>query len=546
MTIARRRTLVSVLLVAASMGAAACGGGSGSGGRNQAVGGTQSENDAGDSDGDDASSGPAGGTGGSPVSSGGGTGGSATTTGGTATGGTADGCTGELAHNLVLQQVAVYQSVKIPVMTDGTEVATASRNASVIQGRDTVFRAFVTLGSDWVARELSARLTLTPEGGPATVYYARKTISLSSVDGDPSTTFQIHLAPSAMATPLRYSVEVVECTPPSGAAGQARYPAAGNIDLAAKAAGGLKVRIIPIEVDGFVPDTSDAALAGYADYMTAIYPITDISFSVGPTLTTTLPVDWSGVLDEVRALRSSDQPGADVYYFGLLKPADTLRAFCASDCTTGIGFVVTSATGVLSGSARVALGIGFADQASYETMAHELGHNHGRSHAPCSTVGDITGVDADYPYPNGAIGSWGYDARTQALLDPIEHTDIMGYCDNPWISDYTYGAIATRVAAVNGLATARVSVGAPARWRILLVDQRGPHWGNPIQNEVIAEGDPESATIYDGAGGALGTVVVYRTQIGDVDASMVMVPEPAPGWYTVAVAGAPPLAFTGN
>jgi hypothetical protein len=440
----------------------------------------------------------------------------------------------------------VYQSVKIPVMLDGAEVAAASRNASVIQGRDTVLRAFVTLGSDWVARELSARFTLTPEGGPATDYFARKTISQSSVDSYPATTFQIRVPPSAMAAPLRYSVEVVECAPQAGAAGQARFPAAGDIDLGARNVGGLKVRIIPIEIDGRLPDTSDAALAGYADYLTAIYPITDISFSVGATLTTTSPVDWSSLLDEVRALRSSDQPGADVYYFGLLKPADTLGAFCASDCTTGIGFVVTSATGVVAGSARAALGIGFADQTSYETMAHELGHNHGRSHAPCSTAGDITGLDADYPYPNGAIGSWGYDARTQVLLDPIEYTDILGYCDNAWISDYNYGAIATRVAAVNGLATARVLAGAPSRWRILLVDQRGPRWGIPIQDEVPAEGDPESATIYDGAGGALGTVMVYRTEIGDIDASMVMVPEPAPDWFAVAVADAPPLAFAGN
>ena len=53
-----------------------------------------------------------------------------------------------------------------------------------------------------------------------------------------------------------------------------------------------------------------------------------------------------------------------------------------------------------------------------------------------------------------------------------------------------------------------------------------------------AEGDPEPATIYDHTGAELTNVTVYRTAIGDLEASMYMVPEPQPSWYTVAVAGA--------
>ena len=40
-----------------------------------------------------------------------------------------DGCTSDLASNLTLKQIAVYQTVKIPVMQDGAEIATASRKA---------------------------------------------------------------------------------------------------------------------------------------------------------------------------------------------------------------------------------------------------------------------------------------------------------------------------------------------------------------------------------------------------------------------------------
>jgi hypothetical protein len=484
--------------------------------------------------------------GGNSVNSGGAT---STSTGGTSgTGGStagstalSDGCSDDLARNLTLQQIAVYQTVKIPVMTAGAEVPAASRNSSVIQGRDTMFRVFVTLGSGWTARDLSARLTLTPAGGQPTQLFSKKTISASSVDSDPKTSFQILVPASTMAAAsLRYSVQVVECSTQSGTAGQAQFPSTGDIDLSVKTTGGLKIKLIPIQVGSILPDTSATGLAGYTAEMMAMYPVTNVSFTVGDTLTATAPVDWTGMLDQVRAKRSTDKPAADVYYFGLVKPADTLRTYCQSSCTTGIGYVVTS---VNSASSRAAVGIGFGDKASFDTMAHEVGHNHGRNHSPCSTAGTISGVDPNYPYTKAALGSWGYDPRTQALLDPNKNTDIMGYCSNQWMSDYTYSGITTRVAAVDGAAMVYTPADEISRWRVLLVDERGPRWGIPIDDEVAADGIPETATVYDGTGAALTSVTVYRTEIGDSSASMVMVPEPQPNWYAVAVAGAQPLPF---
>jgi hypothetical protein len=454
-----------------------------------------------------------------------------------------DGCTSDLATNLTLKQIAVYQTVKIPVMQDGAEVASASRKASVIQGKNALFRVFVTLGSGWTARDLAARLTVTPSGGQAAQYYSKKTISASSVESDLKTTFQIFVPPNAMVGSLRYSVEVVECSTQSGTAGQARFPTTGDIDLGVKTTGGLKIKVIPMQFNSLLPDTSPATLAFYADEMATEYPINNISITVGDTLTATSPIDWSGMLDQVRAKRTADKPAADVYYFGLVRPADSLRTYCQSTCTTGIGFVVTSATGTTAGSGRAAVGVAFADKSSAQTMSHEVGHNHGRNHAPCSTAGTISGVDASFPYSNGSIGSWGYDYRTQALLDPAKDSDIMGYCSNKWMSDYTYTGISTRVAAVNGVAMVYTPDYALARWRIMLVDERGPRWGIPITDEAPAEGDPESAEIYDATGAELTSVTVYRTEIADMPAAMYMVPEPQPGWYAVAVTGRAPLPF---
>ena len=119
----------------------------------------------------------------------------------------------------------------------------------------------------------------------------------------------------------------------------------------------------------------------------------------------------------------------------------------------------------------------------------------------------------------------------------------MGYCSNKWMSDYTYSGITTRVAAVNGVAMIYTPDYALARWRIMLVHERGPRWGIPIPDEAPAEGDAESATIYDATGTELTQVTVYRTDIADMPAAMYMVPEPQVGWYAVSVAGAAPLPF---
>ena len=70
-----------------------------------------------------------------------------------------------------------------------------------------------------------------------------------------------------------------------------------------------------------------------------------------------------------------------------------------------------------------------------------------------------------------------------------------------------------------------------------------PRWGIPLAEEVPAEGETETATIYDERGMALTSVDVHRTEISHGYGNMFMVPEPKPGWHAVAVAGAAPLPF---
>jgi hypothetical protein len=66
--------------------------------------------------------------------------------------------------------------------------------------------------------------------------------------------------------------------------------------------------------------------------------------------------------------------------------------------------------------------------------AHELGHNMSLLHAPC---GNPQQVDGRYPYRDGSIGAWGYDAGSGNLVPP-GHSDLMAYCSPFWIGSYHF------------------------------------------------------------------------------------------------------------
>ena len=450
-----------------------------------------------------------------------------------------DGCSGE-ALGVTIAQVAAYQSIKIPIAMGQQPVAGSARPADVVQGRQTLFRVFVTVDSGFAARELSARLTLINTGSEQQ-YYAKQMIGGNSSDGDTASTFQIFVPPEEIQADTRYAVEIVECsTSATGMVRAPRFPATGDTPLEARETGVLKISIVPIVANSITPDTSEEALKVYRDYFNAMYPATEVELTVIESINTSTPINWSSTLEAVRRKRQTDAPPADVYYYGFLKPANTLREFCRGGCTAGVGYV----GGVQSGGTRVSIGLAFADEGSAGIMAHEIGHNHGRNHAPCAPGGQIQGVDSRYPHQGARLGTWGYDPRARRLIDGNEATDIMGYCDNKWISDYTYQGLVDRVAALNGAPLRLVPPELIAPWLVMLIDEQGSRWSLPFTEPGEAFGTAELAEILDENGELLDYATVYRTEISDIDAYTVLVPEPQPGWHYVRVQGAQPLAFS--
>ncbi len=452
-----------------------------------------------------------------------------------------DGCQG-LTANLTLSQIAVYQTVKIPVMQNGTEVAAAARKTDIVAGRDASFRLFFTTGTGFTAHEVSARV-FVQNGGTIDTVYAKKTISASSTEAALDSTIVVTVPKDKITPTTKYAVEIVDCgTAVAGTAVSPRFPAADGVNLGARQTGALKITFVPIQANSLTPDTTETALKVYRDYMQAMYPASSIVFNVTGGVTSSDDADWNGMLDLVTAKRASDAPTDDVYYYGLLKPTATFREYCNGGCTAGVGYVVP-ATGRNAARQRTALGLAFGDAVSAETLAHEVGHNHGRNHAPCVQGGTISGTDASYPYANGAIGVYGWDPRTLKLIAP-DRTDIMGYCNSKWISDYTYDALLERVATLNNvMQSVYVPPELVQRWRVLLVGPRGARFGIPITEPGAPSGEAEPAEVLDVTGNPIANVTVYRTLVSDIDAASIEVPWPKAGWHSIRVAGAPPVQY---
>ncbi|MEY4582513.1 MAG: hypothetical protein RL701_7216, partial [Pseudomonadota bacterium] len=404
-----------------------------------------------------------------------------------------DGCSGA-ARDISLGEVSAYQTIKIPLTKGITAIAAKDRVVSVVQGRDTMFRVFVTPATGFRARELSARVTIS-NGATPTQYFAKQMISAASTDASTASTFQVPVPASAILPDTRYSVELVECgdaasaAAPAGMLAQPRFPVMGDVALEARQTGVLKIMVIPLVTNAHSPDTTEKTLAVYKSYLEAMYPIEEAQITVGKELSIAYPVSWDGTLDRLRQLRAADRPPADLYYYGLLKPTDTFRAYCGSGCTAGIGYVGAAT----QAATRVAMGLAFADEVSASTMAHELGHNHGRNHAPCAPGNRISGVDSKYPYQRAITNTWGYDERKQTLFSPDKTTDIMGYCEPKWISDYTYKALIERVASLNGATLTFYANTNEQAYRVLLVDESGPRWSQPFTEPAEPFGDAEYA-----------------------------------------------------
>jgi hypothetical protein len=206
----------------------------------------------------------------------------------------------------------------------------------------------------------------------------------------------------------------------------------------------LPVTIVPIVytcTSGGSGTTTPPGPYGYVtDFTYRVYPVPNVALAThasisysGPCNSSGVPKpeygDWVDMLYAVTSVSSSDS-----YYYGLVE------IDCGGGCIAGIGWV---------GGYKAAVGfdgIPPLHSGAGETHAHEVGHNHGRAHAPGCNASN---PDAGYPYVSGGKGligdgahaNFGFDVDSLSIYPYTSYYDIMSYCGPEWISDYTYEAL---------------------------------------------------------------------------------------------------------
>lgn len=444
------------------------------------------------------------------------------------------GCSETPVTGLSLSAIDAYQTVQIPIMDEGQPIQRGARNADVVVGRKTVFRVHVRPEAGWAPREVSARIELTdaPQG-PKQAFFGMARPAGASSDADLGSTFQIEVPAEAIKPGTQYAVTLLDCgggaAPGAPGASRARFPSDGFAELGARETGPIKIHIVPISGTS----VTEAALQPFKERVEAVYPITEVQFTIGSPLTSAAG-SMCSLLASVTSRRSQDRPPNDVYYYGLAPGILGGQSGCSNTSTSAQGSKVSAgwAQGYRPDDGRTGAA----------TMCHELGHAHGRFHAPCN----VSDPDRRYPYPNADIGVWAYDRRTNEFYEP-SRKDMMSYCPEPrwsaWISDYNYQALLERAAQVNAQAEIQPFVAGGERetsWRLLVSDSAGLHWvEEPLLVRGTPEGQPERAVVH-GERGAMQEVEVYVRPLEDgvgEGAFMLTLPEPDASWRAIEVPG---------
>lgn len=445
---------------------------------------------------------------------------------------------GAPAAGISIDEIAIYQSVKIELMTNGQEVA--NRNAPVVQDRPAIIRVFVALDGSWRAREVAARLTLEPPGqAPMVLEEAMTPVSPSS-DDDPQSTFNFDVPAEAMVQGLSYRAGIYEIgeTCGQGEGSGAVFPDQGSADMDVQDAGGpLEVVLVPIAYNadgsGRLPDTSPAQVARYQTRIYSMFPVPEVNVTVRQSVgwDNTLGRDgsgWSQLLQAVLNLRNQDDPPANTYYYGIFAPAASFGTFCNGGCVAGLGPV----PGAADDYSRGAIGLGFAGDGTADTAAHEIGHALGRQHAPCQT----NNADPSFPYNGGSIGSWGLDLVNRTLLSPNNVADLMGYCDPTWISDYNYDAIFSRVSFVNQ-APSIVGNAVQTTWLTAVAGRDGLAWGEPVELKTLPFGEPVPVYFLDGLGQLVEQETAVAYELDHLSERLLLIPEPPSSVAFVEIPG---------
>lgn len=453
-----------------------------------------------------------------------------------------------VATGITISEIAMFQSLKVPLAKDGAVADRGSIPLPIVASRDGMMRIYVTPDAGFAPKAITARVKIvndSPTGGFTKVVSATTTISAASQEFDLGTTINV-MIPGTYLQPNSVYTVVLNAdggSSPSGSS-PAKFPQDGSFtDLPAKQGGErLRVMIVPVQygADGSnrLPDTSDEQIKRYREIFYKLYPAATVEISVRDPWPWAQGINPTGqgmntVLDALGKLRTADQPDPDVYYYGAFAPRDSFGTYCGGGCITGLSPI----------GQPYSVGVGFTGGGSAETAAHEVGHAHGLSHAPCGGAG---GPDPAYPtdpsHAQGKIGVWGYDPIANKLIDPLPPSaqlaphDVMGYCNNDWISDFHYDKLFKQLRTDNRFFASDFSGErtSSTEWASVLVDGFGGATLGSIKSRELSieRGEPREMT-WENGGATVGRATAYFFPYDHLPGGVLWTP-PAPSGAVTA------------
>lgn len=314
-----------------------------------------------------------------------------------------------------------------------------------------------------------------------------------------------------------------------------RFPRTGTLAVDRIDVPPLDVTFVPVTLTADGNVTGNVTTGNLGDYLVSVrqmLPVGVMNARVGaPLVSGTLfgggaEGPWRSLLRELEARRVLD--GSRSHYYGVVRPAPNIT------------FVQFGGFGFVFGRTALGIQVGWFNRESQarETVAHELGHNFGRLHAPC---GGPANPDPEFPYADGVIGVQGWDVASsvgtsaRASIVAPGSRDLMSYCRPVWVSDYTYrGMIAGRAQ----LAASGEPMGASGSDAILVRGEiaQGSLTLDPlflVEGAGLAEPTDsplEAATIeaLSADGTVVGTVVTRLKPVDHGDAKMFVAMLPVP------------------
>lgn len=451
-----------------------------------------------------------------------------------------------LVSALDVVQVTLSQAVEIQLISGDEALDPEDRRSPIVAGRPALVRVYVQAVEGWTPRDVTAtlRLVALPGGGELERFEATQFVQTTSTAADPESTFDFELPAESMIADLAWSVELreVDLQTYAGEGARAAFPRPDGDQLPDHEAlwvdtwgSTVRLHIIPVRYNhdgsGRLPDLTDEQKAIYETAMRGMYPVSDLLIEYGEPWDTDVEFDNDGsgfgdVLEAMRTVRVEREVPWNRYVYALVQPRDSFQTFCATGCTLGLSYRVANPA---QANLRVSVGAGFPGDSAGWTLAHEIGHAHDRGHAPC---GGASNVDAQFPYPDGGTGVWGWNSITGERYSPDESSDVMGYCQGKWVSDYQYRELAERIAFFEGIEEPADdggdSAGVPEGW--VRVGVRAGQLDSPVPEDLMGEpgGEPVDVEVLDANGLVLRTVTGHLARFAHGDDGTLLLATPAP------------------